>query len=261
MQYLKPTIRRIIPHSFWSLLSEKWWLIAPSAQKSRQRLRTFKNKHHGERCFIIGNGPSLKQTDLSFLKNEITFGLNRIYLLFNQLGFTTTYHVTMNRLVAEQCNTEINQVTCPKFVGWYNRDLVNFTPNTIFLFTKESSRFYIDIENGVWDGTTVTYVAMQLAYYMGFQQVVLIGVDHYFETKGKPHSIILSTTGDPNHFTPAYFGKGFRWQLPDLTTSEFAYQLAKQQFERDQREIVDATINGKLQIFRKIDYNSFFKKK
>jgi hypothetical protein len=99
---------------------------------------------------------------------------------------------------------------------------------------------------------------MQIAYYMGFQEVILIGVDHSFSTTGKPHATVTSQGDDPNHFAANYFGKGFRWQLPDLETSELAYRLAKEQFERAGREIVDATIGGKLQVFRKVDYLELF---
>ena len=58
---------------------------------------------------------------------------------------------------------------------------------------------------------------------MGFEEVILIGVDHNFETKGKAKQTVISGGDDPNHFSPEYFGKGFRWQLPDLDTSEEAY--------------------------------------
>ena len=75
----------------------------PQYKDSIQRILTLKDKHKGQRCFIIGNGPSLRNTDLTLLKNEITFGLNRIYLLFGQMGFTTSYFVSINRLVIEQC--------------------------------------------------------------------------------------------------------------------------------------------------------------
>jgi hypothetical protein len=99
---------------------------------------------------------------------------------------------------------------------------------------------------------------MQLAYHLGFQKVILIGVDHSFTTQGKPHQAVVSQGDDPNHFSPNYFSKGFRWQLPDLETSEAAYRLAHQAFEADGREIVDATIGGKLTIFPKVDYSSLF---
>ena len=99
---------------------------------------------------------------------------------------------------------------------------------------------------------------MQIAYYMGFKQVILIGIDHSFSTTGEPHQIIISTGEDPDHFDPNYFGKGFRWQLPDLKTSELAYHLAKENFEQSGREILDATVNGKLDVFPKVEFLSLF---
>jgi len=93
---------------------------------------------------------------------------------------------------------------------------------------------------------------------MGFSEVILIGVDHNFATKGKPNTTITSEGDDPNHFDPKYFGKGFRWQLPDLETSEIAYRMARNAFEADGRKVVDATVGGKLTVFPKVEYNSLF---
>ena len=94
---------------------------------------------------------------------------------------------------------------------------------------------------------------------MGFEQVILIGVDHNSSVPGKPNTTIVSQGDDPNHFNPAYFGKGFRWQLPDFETSEIGYRLARQAYESAGRQLLDATIGGKLAIFPKVDYLSLFK--
>lgn len=230
----------------------------PRYQASVERMLPLKDRHRGERCFIIGNGPSLKDTDLTLLKNEVTFGLNRIYLLFDEMGFSTTYFASVNRLVIEQCAHDIVKVPCPKFIGWHCRDLVEFTDDMMFLLSRPEVAFRTDITGGVVEGATVTYVALQIAYYMGFDKAVLVGVDHSFTTRGRPHRAIVSKGDDPDHFDPQYFGKGFRWQLPDLETSEQAYRLAREHFERAGREIVDATIGGKLQVFPKIDYHNLF---
>lgn len=246
--------------SCWQRREEKQARKDPRHHASIQRIVAMKDKHQGERCFIIGNGPSIKNTDLSLLKDEVTFGLNRVYLLFDQGGFTTTYYVSVNKLVIEQCAHEIVSLQCPKFISWGARDMIDFTDDMMFLRSQWcGSMFYTDITEGIWEGSTVTYVAMQVAYYLGFQEVILIGVDHSFTTKGKPHTEVVSQGGDPNHFDARYFGKGFRWQLPDLWTSELAYNIAKRQFESKGREVVDATIGGKLQVFRKVDYRTLFK--
>ncbi|PWH12397.1 MAG: hypothetical protein DDG60_13450 [Anaerolineae bacterium] len=224
-----------------------------------------KDIHRGRRAFIIGNGPSLKYTDLRKLRGEITFGLNRIYLLFSELGFSTTYLVSINDLVIEQCAHEMAELVLPKFISWRSRrhfqHLPKVRPETLptFLYTTyDLPRFATDARGRIWEGATVTNVALQLAYHMGIQQVILVGVDHNFVSKGPANTTVVSEGDDPNHFSPAYFGKGFRWQLPDLETSEIGYRLARRAYEKAGRQVLDATIGGKLTVFEKVDYNTLF---
>jgi hypothetical protein len=201
----------------------------------------------------------LRKTDLQKLRDEFTFGLNRIYLLFPELGFTTTYFLSMNDLVIEQCAAEILALPIPKFLSWRSHRFLKPTEDTYFLYTTYTGpKFARDVAGRLWEGATVTYVALQLAYHMGFEKVILIGVDHNFVTQGDANKTITSQGDDPNHFAPNYFGKGFKWQLPDLETSERAYRMAKTAYEADGREVLDATIGGKLTVFPKIDYLSLF---
>ena len=234
--------------------------LHPWRKKSRGRIYEFKDINHGKRCFIIGNGPSLKNTDLSKLKNEFTFGMNRIYLLFPELGFTTTYFASINDLVIEQCAQEIAALPIPKFIAWHsNRFFQRLPADLSFLYTTYTGpQFAHDMTRRIWEGATVTNVALQLAFYMGFEQVILIGVDHNFTSKGDANKTVVSDGDDPNHFSPAYFGKGFRWQLPDLDTSEIGYRMARKTYETAGRKVLDATIGGKLTVFPKVDYNSLF---
>jgi len=238
--------------------------LHPWRRKSRGRMYEYRNIHQGKRCFIIGNGPSLKQTDLTKLKNEFTFGMNRIYLMFPELGFTTSCLVSINDLVIEQCASEMAALDLPKFLAWRSHRHFTKLPITnsqlpTFLYTTYTGpQFAYDMTRRVWEGATVTNVALQLAFYMGFEQAILIGVDHNFTSKGDANKTVVSTGDDPNHFDPRYFGKGFRWQLPDLDTSEIGYALARDAYQRAGREVLDATVGGKLTIFPKVDYNSLF---
>jgi hypothetical protein len=50
-----------------------------------------------------------------------------------------------------------------------------------------------------------------------------------------------------------------KWQLPDLAGSEKAYKLAKEHFDKDNRLILDATIDGKLNVFEKIQFEEALK--
>jgi 6-hydroxymethylpterin diphosphokinase MptE-like protein len=271
---MKTTLKRTMPAPVWSLAREAYLslrrmpeaLVAarhPWRRDSIARLEEWKDKYKGQRAFIIGNGPSLNQTDLSKLRDEFTFGLNRIYLMFPRLGFSTSCLVSVNNLVIEQSLAEISALTIPTFLSWRSR---GFFPRSsavaslpTFLYTTyESPTFACDARGRLWEGATVTNVALQLAYHMGFRKVILIGVDHNFSSKGKANQEVVSQGDDPNHFSAAYFGKGFRWQLPDLDTSEVGYRMARAAYERDGREVLDATVGGKLTVFQKVEYNSLF---
>ena len=267
---MKETLKKVLPEPVLQAARNtkdglerlKEWPQAefhPWRVTSRRGLRKLKDIHRGERCFIMGNGPSLKNTDLSLLKDEYTFGMNRIFLAFPEMGFKTSYLLSVNDLVIEQSNEEIQSLDVPRFVSWRSRQWLKPQENLYFLYTSYTGpKFARDITGRLWEGATVTYIALQLAFYMGFEKVILIGVDHNFVTKGEPNKTIVSEGDDPNHFHPGYFGKGFRWQLPDLDTSERGYQMAKAYYENAGRQVVDATVGGKLTIFPKVDYLSLF---
>lgn len=270
MSAVKDTLKNNLPAPVYNVLREgrdalvraSIWPAAtlhPWRRDSIRRLAELKDMHRGKRCFLIGNGPSLKQTDLSLLKDEFTLGQNRIYLAFPELGFSTSYYLSVNDLVVEQCASEIQSLAMPRFVSWRARKWLTPQENLYFLHTTYTGeKFATDIRERVWEGGTVTYTALQVAYFLGFQQVILIGVDHNYVTQGKPNETVVSQGDDPNHFHPGYFGKGFRWQLPDLLQWEEAYRLARRTYEADGREVIDATVGGKLRVFNKVDYLSLF---
>ncbi len=233
--------------------------VHPWRRETNQRLRALRGQYQGQRCFVIGNGPSLRDTDMSKLKGEFTFGLNRIYLMFAELGFETSFFVSINDLVIEQSAVDIQQLKMPKFIAWHAHQWLQPDEEMYFLHTSYTGpKFARDITKRLWEGATVTNVALQVAYYLGFSQAILIGVDHSFTTKGKPNTTVVSEGDDPNHFHPAYFGKGFRWQLPDLDTSEVGYHMARQAYEQDGRQVLDATVGGQLTVFPKVDYQALF---
>ena len=231
-------------------------LADPAVRRSLRSCEALRNRHSGERCFLLGNGPSLRKTDLTRLRNDVVIGTNRVYLLFDELGFSTTYYVAINHLVMEQCAAEIAALPMPKFLNMASRKVAQDTPSTVFLRPVGGPRFCTDVSQGFWHGATVTFAALQVAYHLGFHEVVLLGVDHHFETKGQPHDEVVSTGDDPNHFDPRYFGSGFRWNLPDLATSELAYGIADYVFRQVGRRIVDATVDGHLRVFPRVDFDS-----
>lgn len=205
----------------------------------------FYNIHSGETGLIIGNGPSLKNVPLEFLKKYTSFGTNRIYLMD---GFTPTYYVSVNPLVVEQSIEQINGLTSAKFIP---KQFASRIPGAFPLVSHYSPCFSMNPRAYVYEGYTVTYVCMQLAYFMGFDTVLLVGVDHRFSFQGSPNEERVAEGPDPNHFHPEYFSNGTHWNNPDLERSEESYRMAKDVFDRDGKRIINLTDGSALDIFEK----------
>ena len=105
----------------------------------------------------------------------------------------------------------------------------------------------------------MTYLCIQLAYYLGASEVVLVGVDHSYEVPDDEPldgNTITSTRDDVNHFHSDYFGAGKRWHLPRVDRMERAYVRARQVFDDDGRRIVNATKGGALEVFPRVDFDA-----
>jgi hypothetical protein len=243
--------------------------------ENEKKLASFKDKYKSKRCFIIGNGPSLNKLDLTKLKGEYTFGVNAIYLNYEKMKFHPTFYVVEDNLVAEDRGTEINQYKGPqyKFFGTYLNYTLNKDENTMYMNVL---RNYADQKNfpmfsdncvrylGV--GGSVTYLCLQLAYYMGFEEVYMVGFDHNYKipenavitNRRNTGFDILSTEDDPNHFSPEYFGKGYRWHDPNVDRMEVGFRKARGFYEQNGRKIYNATAGGHLEAFERKDYNKLF---
>lgn len=247
--------RRIknFPHEFL-------WTFSRTAKKNKNKIKKFRDIHKGERCFLICNGPSLNKTNLNLLKNEFTFGLNRIYLNFPKMEFEPNYIVCINDIVLSQFSNEFLNQKMPLFLNWNSRHKLAKTDNTYFIgngFFNEN--FSKDISKYITPAATVTYAALQIIYYMGFTEVIIVGMDHNFHFSGKPNEAQERTENkDTNHFMPNYFPKGSQWETPDLVASDYYYDIAKKQFNKNKRAIYDATIGGKCNVFLKRDLETFF---
>ncbi|WPL15272.1 hypothetical protein Thiowin_00157 [Thiorhodovibrio winogradskyi] len=219
---------------------------------------------------LIANGPSLNNMDLGFLKRETCIGMNKIFLGFKRFRFYPRYYVAVNRKVIEQATAQIKALNCVKFIsqaGAHGLLAENALTHLIRTHAYQIDHqgikgpgFCRDIAaEGVHEGWTVTHAALQIAYYLGFSEVVLIGLDHRYQYSGAPNEARVLDGPDPNHFSPAYFGGGQTWDNPDLAHSEESYRLARAEYERVGRRILDATLDGACAVFEKADYRQLFR--
>ncbi len=242
-------------------------------EKYRHELRRLRDKHSNRpRCFIIGNGPSLNETNLDLLIDEATFGVNGIFLKFPETRFRPTFYVVDDHLVAEDQCDEINNLTEPvKLLPIYLGYCLREGPNTIFLNHQPRPSFphgfdfSTDASKATYTGCTVTFTCMQLAFYFGFKEIYLVGVDHNYEIPKDAEQqntygtqILDMSCHDPNHFHPEYFGRGRRFHEPMVEKMEEAYKEALKVTRSKGVEILNATIGGKLEVFPRVDYHSLF---
>jgi hypothetical protein len=222
------------------------------------RLGRFRDAYRGERCVIVCNGPSLNLMDLRCLRREIVFGLNKIHLGLDRFGFHPRFLVVVNEKVAAQAGDALRALQAIKFVGARAaRHLPEDGLTHHLAILDPPVVFSTDIETGVREGGTVTHATLQIAYYMGFREVVIVGMDHRFTFDGAPHETRRMAGPDPNHFSPDYF-QGQDWDNPDLARSEASYAEARRVFEADGRIILDATVDGACTVFEKVDYRAVF---
>jgi hypothetical protein len=230
------------------------WSLSDIAKANRAALSQLRGSCAGETIVIICNGPSINRTDMQLVRPHKSIGMNRAYLMYDTWGFQPTYFTSINYLVLNQFADDIRQLPGPKFVDFALRDILR--PEDGFLYfripPRINDRFQADIRNPITSGGTVTYVTLQLAYFLGFSKVVIVGMDHRFSAKGVANTTRTRTENeDKDHMHPDYFPKGIAWQLPDLYRSELAYAKARDAFAKDGREIIDATVEGACTVFRK----------
>ena len=240
---------------------------------------SFHNKHVGEKCVIIGNGPSLNDLELGRLRDQYTIGVNGIFYA-EAIDYPLSYYVVEDTSVMNENLEAIKAYGAGhKFFPTIYRDLYGkvdvaegsetgvtfFTMNRGFYAAESPNfcvpRFSTDASQRLYCGQSVTIINLQLAYYMGFSEVYLIGMDFSYtipdsaEVKG---DLITSTEDDPNHFHKDYFGKGKTWKDPKLERVLNNYHLAKVMFEADGRKIYNATAGGKLELFERRDFHEVF---
>lgn len=228
--------------------------------ESASRLRSFRNIHFGESCFIIGNGPSLTTTDLEMISGYISFASNRIYNIFDKTEWRPTYWICIDKNILKHDKDIVSGFrgfVC--FVSFAARKFgLMASANLLFVFNRH--KFQIErtgrnINIGFSEQAdiyieaceTVTYNALQLAVYMGFKKIYLIGVDNNYSKKidelGQIH--IDPTIND-------YFENSEASNVVSILNTNVvakAYETARKYCENHGIEIYNATRGGKLEIF------------
>lgn len=228
-----------------------WFYSQPD--RTRRVLAGLRARAKGKPVLVVGNGPSLNQTPLAEFSHLPAIGMNKIDLLYSRTAWRPALVVCENDLVVRQHRQAFRESEIPVFLAWKCRCHVGRCENPNLHYFKSQATVEFSKDASAWVaglGWTVTYTALQFAYFLGGNPIVLFGIDHRFDAEGS--GIAKRSSPDLNHFDPSYFSPGQRWGLPDLEASEAAYRLAQSAFDNDGRRVLDATIDGGLEVFPKI---------
>ena len=234
-----------------------------SSSRYARELQKFKDIHKGETCFIIGNGPSLKASDLELLhKKKIpTFAFNRIYLIFNDTQWRPTYYVSQDEKTLRNCAVQVNDMNIkhkfiPLFIRYYHDIQIK---GAHYFHLKSNHEDYPemsdDITQFISDTTTVAVTAGQMASYMGFCKIYLIGVDHSFSTYQNDKGEIVQDKNAKDYFTDLYNPDKSDLYIPNIDSSTRAFISLKRFCDMRKVEIINATRGGKLEVFPRVSFD------
>ena len=212
----------------------------------------FKEKHKNEKCFVVGNGPSLDKIDLKAVNDYISIGCNSIFM---HKTFTPTYYTAEDWTFISNYFQYINNWKGPRYKFVAKRFSSNFIKGDDvvyidFIRYKQdpddiTSYNFVDKEKGIfyWGGT-VTVLLLQLAYYMGCNPIYLIGVDHVDSDSKNP---LKHFKDDTTQFTRPF-------NETKVSRLNYGYKTAERYLSSKGIKVFNATPNSKLEIFKKIDF-------
>lgn len=229
-----------------------------------------KNRYKDLECFIVGNGPSLNAEDLNWLKekNVISFGVNKIHLIYPQTEWRPNFYVCEDIPVLETIKDIVNEQK--KIIKFLMKiPGIHSDKNTIYInriaseFT--SMDFFLEPVPYLFCGQTVLYICLQLAVFMGFKKIYLLGIDFSwnFDDADPDKNGFSVLKSDSPHFVSNYFQKGEKQYL--VTKPHFDYMVkilsyAKEILSHLGVEVINATRGGKLEVFPRVSIDSLQKK-
>ena len=232
-------------------------------QTYKEQLSKFHNIHQGKRCFIVGTGPSLKLSDVDMLKDEYTFGVNSCLTMYDKTEWRADYYGIVDSHAVEIMGDKLKTDEIPVFfytdmdaqydgkngIAFPKDDSANMMTETFWrrLFPKRfpETDFSGDITKVVYTGKSVVYAMIQIAAYMGFTEIYLLGVDCNY-AQPKMYSDNVTYIDHKTKWTQERLLKNGNQMLPQ-------FEIAKEYAEKHGIQIYNATRGGMLETFERVD--------
>ena len=247
---------------------------------SNDVFKEYKNKHKGERVFLIANGPSLSDTNLNLLKNENTIAMNRVSLIYDKnpewrptyyiFSSTNVRHPSWGRAWTESVRRSVSEPKTTSFIAKMFKPTIDpdnkLTQIKWFSSMSENkpaptgdileSCFSTNVVDRIDKSATTMNIALQLSYHMGFNEIIFVGADLGWTSD-------RGSTNDPNHFD-----KSYRADIPQQKVYKINHQmrnvhsLAYKKFlhKNNDTKFYNASLNTLLDVYPIINYEEYINK-
>lgn len=226
------------------------------------KIETLKNKYKGSRCFIVATGPSLTYDDLARLNNshEFCISMNSIFTCFEETKWRPDCYTVLDADGVLVWQDQFHKMTdIPyKFIAdsqpYYDYTQLDHSwyvyHSILDDFSIRNMLFSDDFSRKVYNGATVVYVCIQLAVYLGFQEIYLLGVDYSYKENIKNH---FTRQAEPDE---KFDGMNEQNRIQDI--SYLAFQKAKEYAAAHDIRIYNATRKTCLDVFEQVDFDTLF---
>lgn len=239
---------------------------------NRKALMSLQNSHAGEKCFVIGNGPSLKAEDLDKIKEKGIYSLasKGIYTIFNRTkwrpdiwGVSDLDYIEVKKDVIDQLDGFLKLVCAQSVIakGIPIKDAVYYP----FIQAERQPRFFnLNVLNGVHFYGTITGKLINFAAYMGFKEIYLLGCDHAFGLKKDAEGKTVLDISVKSHFSDNYYenAKEEAYVNRNITDMEKALHYMNKSYidikyfcDELGIKIYNATRGGALEVFERVEFD------
>ena len=182
----------------------KYWLLSPRKKAIYRRTKELKGKHQGKRCFVVMNGPSIRDLDLRFLKDEVVFTSNFFYRGALTPVVEPNYYCWTDKkaLVTDETPQLVREIkeACPNAKLIFNcggLEKIGVQENVYFTYCKHLPNLFgvrSDLGGLCSNFTNVSLYTINAAIYLGFTEIYLLGLDftpggfvHFYDEPGQSH--------------------------------------------------------------------------
>lgn len=269
------------------------WLFSKDLRNEMSRNKALKNRHKGKRCFILGNGPSLKHYDLSKLSNEYVFTVNNMMMTDYFKEVNPNFHLFFDPNFLDfffnqnpQNDNEKNKMQSIRESLEMHSKLIYFTlyrqkPTFTKLFPSLKSHYLFNnkmftsslkktsvLHRNTPAFQNVIIYAINMAIYMGFDKIYILGVDMTGFLEHYEYNTINNKWGHIYNKSEEDYEKLNKFKVENNIDNEFSLKnLGKtfQQFKMIQNNVLEkksqlfnASVHGALDVIPRVDYEKLF---